>query len=346
MRTPKSRKVIVHTVFGALFFLATVPLFSQTASVAYFEGRPELRTGSATRDIDFGDDVRTGETVVTGRADLVELSQPGNNSIRISSNTVFTLREVERGGERETVMSHTVGSVRYRFQTLTGRGQQVGTMSAVAGVRGTEFEVFAGPDGATMILVDSGLVDVEAEGVTVEVRANEGIEVFPGQPPGEIFDRIGRPIDYSTWQTDRLDEYLADPVRGLERIRARGETLVRAMIATHELYLASAADLEAARARLRELQEDGTEEQLAEYRDTVANPIQLNTGNLRLNTRYYALSVLSLRRFVIGRMYMTLKTMFITDLDNPRYREYLALHHDILRDFEEVVVPQLNRADI
>ncbi len=346
MTAGRTHTGIVLVAIGAFFLLATAPLFSQTATVAYYEGRPELRTGAATRDIDFGDDVRTGETVVTGRADLVELSQPGNNSIRISPNTVFTLREVERDGQRETVMSHTVGSVRYRFQTLTGRGQQVGTVSAVAGVRGTEFEVFAGPDGATMILVDSGLVDVEAEGVTVEVRANEGIEVFPGEPPGEIFDRIGRPVDFSTWQTDRLDEYLADPVRGLERIRARGETLVRAMIATHELYLASAADLEAARARLRELQEAEKVEEAAEYRDTVVFPYTFATGNLILNTRYYALSVLSLRRFVIGRMYSTLKTQFIRDLDNPVYQEYLALHRAILDDFESIVVPQLVAADI
>ncbi|TVQ36359.1 MAG: hypothetical protein EA384_14460, partial [Spirochaetaceae bacterium] len=124
-------------------------LMSQDAGVVYLEGWPSLRSGGATRELDFGLAVRPGDSVLTGRRDYVELDQDGN-SIRINADTVFTLREIERDGRRETVMTNTVGSVAYRFQTLAGRRQQVGTATAVAGVRGTEFTVYAGSDGSSL----------------------------------------------------------------------------------------------------------------------------------------------------------------------------------------------------
>jgi hypothetical protein len=67
---------------------------------------------------------------------------------------------------------------------------------------------------------------------------------------------------------------------------------------------------------------------------------------LFLNTRFYALSYLSMRRYVVGGLYLQMKSRYIKKQGEPVYREYLSLHESILKEYEEIIVPQLVEADI
>ncbi len=332
---------------GALFLLAAGPAFGQQADVVYLEGYPELRpSGGRSLELDFGDLVRPGDSVVTGRTDFVELEQGSGNTIRVAADTVFTLQEVEEDGETQTVLSTAVGSVALRFDRITGREPRIATPATVAGVRGTELTVYAGSDGSALFLVDSGLVDVEAAGTTVSLTDGEGVEVPPGGPPGEKFSRVGRELDFSTWNQGRVDAFLDDPVAGMERISDRLSYFQEEMMRLIPIYADLSEKLANLRREVTRLSQEGPEEEYERLRSEEFFPLMNDAQATFVNIRYYSLSALSLRRFVASRVYTQMKQKYLLNSGDATYRRFLSIYHSALADFESVVVPQLVPADI
>jgi len=193
---------------------------AQNATVTYIEGDPDLRNGSgAVSPLDYDSKLRTGDSVLTGKSEQVELAQGADTTIKIRPNTVFTIREVDTGAGKEQVLTTAVGAVSMRFGKLAGKEPRVGTVGTVAGIRGTELTVYAGPDGSALFVVESGLVSVGAAGATVDLAKDEAVEVSAAGVPGEKFSVIGREKDFSDWEEKKAQELLADPVAALNDAR-------------------------------------------------------------------------------------------------------------------------------
>jgi hypothetical protein len=332
---------------GALFLLSAGPAFAQQADVVYLEGYPELKESSGGRfELDFGDLVRPGDSVVTGRTDYVELEQGTGNTIRVAADTVFTMQEVEEDGETQTVLSTAVGSVAFRFDRITGREPRLATPATVAGIRGTELTVYAGSDGSALFLVDSGLVDVEAAGSMVSLTDGEGVEVPAGGPPGEKFEWLGRELDFSTWNQERIDDFLEDPVAGIQRVRDRLAHFQGEIDRLQPLIREMETQLETERSASQRYFNQRREEEFDRHRLETLLPLARNLRAAKINARYYALSALSLRRFIVGRLYVEVKTAYILNISNPTYLRFQAIYTELLTDFEDSVVPELVAADI
>jgi hypothetical protein len=339
----RTRRVLLSAAL--LVILGAFPALAQDASVVYLEGEPEMRTaGGSLEWLDFGMSLTSGESVITGRNDFVELEQGAASSIRVEPDTVFTIREVEQGGRRQTVMSNSAGSVRYRFNQIAGRDEpRVGTTTVVAGIRGTEVTVYAGADGSSLFLVDSGEVEVTSQGETVNLTQNEGVEVAAGAAPGEKFEWLGDPIDFAEWNAANFSEFLAEPLVGITGVQTDLYELMDQSREYYALYESVLSELEAEREALEAIED---QEQFRKFRDEVVFPLQAQTGTAVLNYRFYALSALSLRRHVLGRMYMEMKTLFILDRDNPLYLQFVEKHEEIIRVFEDQITPYLVDVDI
>lgn len=335
---------VALAVLAVLMAVPAVFVAADDASVVYLEGDPELRRSAGGTDwLDFGSVLRTGDSVVTGRGDFVELEQGGAASIRVNANTVFTIREVERGGQRENVMTTSVGSVSMRFNQVAGRRQpSVATNTTVAGVRGTELTVYAAADGSSMFLVESGLVEVSSEGRTVELSENQAVEVALGQPPGEIFEWKGRELDFSSWNNDRLNQYLVDPAAGTAALMSQLDEFIAGVAEYYELYGQFASEYNTEFERFQQMADGEEKEELRQQLFLLGDA----TTTQALNFRYYALSGLSLRRFVLGRLYLELRTRYILDRQAPEYLAFMEKYREFLSSFEEGIVPRLVEADI
>ncbi len=203
----------------AFFFAAATVLSAVPADVTYTEGDASVRfaKNGRTQDAAIGDVLNTGDSLKTGADGQVELDQKGA-TLKINPGTVFILMERERGGAKTGVLSVALGSIKMRYDKLTGQEPMIQTASCAAGVRGTELTVLAGADGSSLIAVDSGAVEVEAEGKIVELAAGEGVEVKPGQPPGDKFKVQRDQIDYRKWNGEKLDALMADPVASINAL--------------------------------------------------------------------------------------------------------------------------------
>jgi|SRR5271157_2603999 len=330
-----------------VFLLAgTLIASAAPADVTYTEGDAtlKLKTG-AQQDVQIGDTMNTGDTLRTGSDGLAELDQKGV-TIKISHGTVFTLMEKSQSGQTSTVLSVALGSIKFRYDKLTGSEPQIRTNGAVAGVRGTEFTVFSGADGSTLFAVDSGQVTVESEGKTVELAASQGVEVPLGKTPGDVIPLRSDQIDYSKWNEEKLASMLADPVASMVSIRGVMEEYIKGETDYYDQYVASQAQLEQALETHNQILHDKGADEAKKYQEEVFLPLTVQTSHLVLNYRYYSLAALSLRRFIAGRMYVSLKAKYITNQDAPEWKDFLARFETFMSTFEQSIVPQLVDADI
>jgi hypothetical protein len=334
------------TIAAALFCLGAGTLFAVPADLTYVEGDTVMKLKSGKQqDAQIGDTMNTGDTLRTGADGQAEISQSGV-TIKVAAGTVFTLMERATAGKTTGVLSVALGSVKYRYDKLTGSEPQVRTNGAVAGVRGTEFTVFSGADGSTLITVDSGAVTVESEGQSVDLAPNEGVEVPLGRPPGQKLDVQRLKVDYDTWNADKLSGMLADPMAALAGI----QTVMDGYAADVTKYAADFKDASTLLATERANRVKVTDDQGADagqkYETDVVTPILQQAVALGLDLRYSTLAALSLRRFVAGRLFVLMKARSLAEPSADAWTSFLARYQQILVDFETSIAPHLVEADI
>jgi hypothetical protein len=334
------------TLTVSLLVLVLFCGFAVPNDVIYSEGDATVKFQEGyVEDVYIGDVYDTGDTVTTGYDGFVELDQQGL-VLKINPDTVFTLQEKEEKGEKTGVFSLALGSIKFRYDRITGKEPMIQTPSCVAGVRGTEFSVFAGADGSALIVVDSGLVEVESEGKTVQLATDEGVEVQPGEPPGEKFAIKSDQIDYRTWNDDKLQAMLGDPTLAMERIIDRLAYYIGNVEEYLSLYKENEQVLSAEREKAIEIDEKEGHDAGNRYRLDVIRPIAEKTRNSYINLRFYSLAALSLRRYVGGRLYLFMKSQYITNTGEEVYQQFNNDFRVFLDQFESTIVPHLVDIDL
>ncbi len=338
---------MIRRIISLLFLFGFAAVgFSQTADVVYVDGWVDIKAGGDQFEARAGDMLRTGDSIITGDDSYAELEQKSLSTITVKPNSIFMLQEREGESGKETVLSTTVGSVSFKFGKLFGREPAIATPSMTAGVRGTEFTVYAAEDGTSLVAVTSGLVTVSSRGASVDLAADEGVEVKAGEAPGEKFKLKGRELDFSTWNSEKYNALVSDPVKGLEGLSKQ----IDSFIADIKDYSAALYELKDKRETLRKkwnsLKDAGKEDEAkAFYKENIL-PMDLKIGPVFLNIRYYSLSALSFRRYILGKLYVDLKGRYFADPSDPVYREFLDQYRAVLGKFEKDVVPFLDVNDI
>ncbi len=312
--------------------------------VVFTEGAPIVRDKGVEQEIAIGDVVQAGQTIVTGAGDRVDL-ESGNYKVRIAENSVFTLMETDQDGTSQPVLKAALGRLSFLRQKIGGTEPRLAGSAATLGVRGTDVTLASGADGTTLIVVDDGAVEVSAAGATVQLAKGEAVEVPTGAAPGPKYQALSREIDFSKWNRDRLAAMLKDPVAAAARVEKQLDGYIEQMRILRPLFDQRRAELNAARARVQELNKTDQPAGRALYDQSVV-PLQKDAYAIGLNLRFYALSALSLRRFVEGRLYAFAKTQYITNAGDATYRAFLEEHARLLSKFESAVVPELVAADI
>jgi hypothetical protein len=342
------RKCIRFALPAVLCALAAVSAASQQrAEVVYVEGVVDLELANGRRtEAFFGDVLQSGDTIITGQTGRAELELVAGNTVRIDPDTVFSIQETVQGEDRRTVLATTVGSVRFRFEQLLEQEPILGTAAVSAGVRGTEVTVFSGVDGGSLFLVTSGLVAVRSQGQTVELGPQTAVEVLPAEPPGEPFEALEEDIDFSEWNNGRFDAFLRDPVASVGRLEQQLAVFIEEIADREEQRSRVESEIELRRERMAEIEAEEGLEARRDYFEEEVFPLQVESGNLRRAQRYYALSALSLRRYVLGRMYLIMKTSYIGQLEDPVFQRFLGAYDQFLDVYEGQITPYLVAADI
>jgi hypothetical protein len=320
--------------------------FAVPNDVVYSEGDATVKFQEGyVEDVYIGDVYDTGDTVTTGYDGFVELDQEGL-VLKINPDTVFTLQEKEDKGEKTGVFSLVLGSIKFRYDRMTGKEPMIQTPACVAGVRGTEFSVFAGADGSALIVVDSGQVEVESEGKAVQLTADEGVEVPLGEPPGDKFKAKRDQIDYKTWNDDKVAQLVSNPLESIYKIRDRMDFYIANTTEYYGLYERYQRQLDEERKKVAEIFNEKGSAAAQEYERENVTPIEVKALASFFNYRYFALTALSLRRYVAGRTYLFVKSRYMANLTDETVQKFLDQFEDLLEAFENSIVSKLVEADI
>jgi hypothetical protein len=187
---------------------------------------------------------------------------------------------------------------------------------------------------------------VEAQGKKVELLPEEGVEIPAGQPPGEKFEVLRGQIDFSEWNSSRLENMLDDPAGAVQGIEKGMEAFRSKIAELNPLWEANFERLKAEREKLLVLEKEKGKEARKEHYETIVFPLEVETTYFSLNLRYYALSALSFRRFVLGPMYARVKSAYINRLDSAVYQEFETIYRRILGDYERDITSWLVEADL
>lgn len=334
-----------HAAAALSLMLVAAGLSAITAKVVDTEGPATVqRVAGKAEKVAIGKSYTTGDSIRTGKNGLVELSQDGL-TIRIGPSTVFTLLEKEQGGRPRGVLAVTLGSVKMKYDRLTGSEPMIQSSSCIAGVRGTELTIWAAADGASQLIVDSGLVTVEAFGKAVDLGPDEAVEVVNGQPPGDKYMVPKERPGYESWDTDRIKALLAEPLATLAGMRERLAYYALNVAEFRNRYLDVNARLKAARQTMIAMKQEQGADAAAAYENDVVTPLMVQNGGLVLNYRYFGVVALSMRRFVGSRMYLMLKVMYATTPEDPVWMDFLDQYAIFVNEFEKSIMPVLVDAD-
>ena len=333
----------------ALILLAGVAAagFSQQAEVTYFQGTANLKSGAGTlTPVDFGTPMNAGDSIVTGSDGIVQLDQVGGSQITVQANSVFTLQKRFQDSNQQTVMTTVLGAVSFRFAKLAGTAEPaIATMSSVAGIRGTVFTVYAASDGTSRYEVTEGMVEVSSAGQSVDLTKNQAVEVTAGAVPGKVEALHGK-IDYSSWNGSKEQAVAKDPVAALDAVGKQMDALIAELKKVEPVYLKLKPQLDSARAEMKTLLDAGKKDDAQKYYKASVNPIEVDITNTYLNIKYWALSALSLRRYVMGRMFLLTTIQHLKNPDDPAYKTFVRDFQSIQARFDQAIIPYIVPANI
>lgn len=324
--------------------LVCMNLSALDGEIVYVEGSVDLKTASGDLDwADIGMPVETGDSIITGYDGYAELEMEDGSTVKVSEDSIFALSSYEEEGESQNSFNCVLGSVQYKFNRAIKTGEpRITTPATVCGVRGTEFTVVSGLDGSAMYVVDNGLVAVTAQGEEVLLGELEGVRVDAGEAPGEIFPVLRGQVDFSQVRAEAEQRFLDSPAASMKIMTSQLEAYIAEMEAANDLRLEQKAYLTELREKMAGMDKEAKQKF---YKETVFNE-EVKITYMALNIRYYSLSALSLRRFLVGSMYVNLRTKYIMDSKNEVYQAFLYEYEKFLNVFENKVIEYLVMADL
>ena len=336
------KKIII--IISALL-IAVSGLSAQESDVVYIEGWVDIKDNSgATYELLIGDRVYFGDTVITGWDGVAELEPENGSIIIVKPDTVFSIKETDLNGKKQSVIFTTLGQVSFKFHKMT-QEPLISTPSTVMGVRGTEFTVYAGADGSSLVTVESGAVEVSGQGEAVILEEAEGVEIPTGMPPGEKFEVKGKAVDFAEWNKGKIDAMMDKPLEALSNITAQLGEMAEQADKWAKLHEDSQGDIEKLRAEMDALFEENKDDEANLLYKERLRPLEITALKYVMNYRYYALSALSMRQHILSGFYIRMKSAYISDLENAVYMDFMDEYQSTLAGFEKQVAPRLVEAD-
>ena len=132
--------------------------------------------------------VKPGTQIKTGAKSSVVIKWSSKNVIKLTPYSNFTLKKMEidpRNKSVETSASLTTGKIKGRAEKMRNPNSsyKISTPTAVAGVRGTTFDMGNSADNTTNITTYDGLMEATAMGRTVQIPGGMTLTINPGEAP-------------------------------------------------------------------------------------------------------------------------------------------------------------------
>ena len=191
---PVRRCTAPSLLVAALLLLAAAVSAQEVGTVAAVEGAAEVGSGGTWITATTGTPVHRGDQLRTGTPGRLRIVFQDDSVLAISENSFVTVNEQvfnPATGKAKSfieLLQGKVSAVVSDYYHRSGNSYEIKTVTAVAGVRGTEFSMAYNPDlDATEVIGISGHVEVHSmidpTGPGILLTANEVSTIPHGAPP-------------------------------------------------------------------------------------------------------------------------------------------------------------------
>jgi len=149
--------------------------------------------------------LRTGDTIITGRKSQVMIDSDGN-IIKIQPETKVRITKDMINDRQQSSLALFSGAVNCKINKLgkTNPGYNVNTAATTCAVRGTDFDVYAGTDGKTILQVTDGAVALSGNTKTIDVQKDYESSVSVGGEPEPV--KIIKRRDWEKWAEEATSD--------------------------------------------------------------------------------------------------------------------------------------------
>lgn len=211
----------VFTGFIIVLFLGLAPAFLFSVEVDWVSGNVTYsHLKGEWKDLDTGMNLSAGDIIKTGMGSEVSLREV-DFEIYIQENSTFTISEKYEDGDRKSSFMLFFGRMKFKLARSGSKEPEIRTQTVSLTIRGTEFEVGAGYDGSTLVLMDEGSVAVKGDKSELVLIKGEGTEVPFGEEPTEKFEVITKVINWDKWFSTSQESIKGNETVFLKKILAR-----------------------------------------------------------------------------------------------------------------------------
>ncbi|MEO8102837.1 MAG: TonB-dependent receptor [Betaproteobacteria bacterium] len=172
------------------------------AEIVSLEGKGEYREAQQLdwRAAKVNQQVFPSNLVRTGDLSKMALLFPDRTQIRLAQNSVLQIKELSQDKNQKTLLNLNAGRSWMQSKTSPG-GLTMQTPSALASIRGTDWEMVVEPDGRSTLTVFSGEAEFGNEQGRVLVGRNEQASAEQGRAPVKI--QVVNPRERIQWVSSR-----------------------------------------------------------------------------------------------------------------------------------------------
>lgn len=196
--------------------LAHPALAAPAAEIVSLEGKGEYREAQRTewRTAALKQSLFPSNFVRTGDLSRMAILFPDRTQLRLAQNSTLQIKEAAQGPDTKTILNLNSGRSWVQSK-VAPRGLTMETPSALAAIRGTDWEMAVDGEGRATLSVFSGEVEFYNEQGNVIVRPNEQALAEKGKAPVKLALRVSRS------RVQWVSSYAVEPMRYAE-MRAGG----------------------------------------------------------------------------------------------------------------------------
>lgn len=169
--------------------------------------------------------VAVGFLIRTAASAKADLALADGSLITIGERSAIVLNRniIGTKDRKNTSFGVLMGGMKLKVNKLTGKDEfKVQTPTAVAAVRGTDFEVALASDGSTMVAVSEGKVNVAGDSGSADVKRGESGSVVLGE---EKSVKSGKADTVTSFLRERDAAVKNDPAGTIEKMEDRSRAL-------------------------------------------------------------------------------------------------------------------------
>lgn len=177
--------ILLSALFMQSWFAHAAPAATTTAAeIVSLQGKGEVREASVVswRDAAVRQKLIEGSFVRTGDSSRMAVLLVDQTQVRLAANSMLQIKQAGDNRDRATVINQSAGRSWTQSKNVPNQ-MTVETPTAIAAIRGTDWELVVDPDGTSTLTVLSGEVHFSNDQGSVSIGAGEQARAQKGVAP-------------------------------------------------------------------------------------------------------------------------------------------------------------------